>query len=421
MAEVLLARASGLGGFARHVVIKRIRFDEDVEQKSTSMFLQEARLVASLHHHNIVQVHDVGEEDGKCYFVMEYVHGRDTRELLRHVKDQKQQIPLEHVVAIVSAAAAGLHYAHEQRGADRKPLGIVHRDISPGNILIGFDGGVKVADFGIAKTEQSVTQTGAGELKGKSGYMSPEQCRAQPVDRRTDIFLLGIVLYELLTVRRLFRADTRFATMQMIVDGNVVPPSTIREDIPPELEHIVLKALSPSPADRYQTADEMRLALEAFATSAGLTMSPARLSDYLKQQFGDVVAPWLLEETAVQPLDIPPPEPKPVVARESEPTIEIVRNPTPNPDRADTTPDPEREPARLPSIPQGPAPEAAPELAAIRVAKPIVDGKPSLDLDNRPVSYPIAPTTAGEIAIRIVGVVLVLAGVAAAVYVFVLG
>ncbi|HEY5944430.1 MAG TPA: serine/threonine-protein kinase, partial [Kofleriaceae bacterium] len=228
MAEVFLARAIGLGGFARHVVIKRIRVENGTDQKSIDMFLDEARLVASLHHRNIVQVHDVGEEDSKYFFVMEYVHGRDTRELLRHVKDAKQQVPLEHVITIVTAAAAGLHYAHEQRGADRKPLQIVHRDVSPGNILVAFDGGVKVVDFGIAKTEDRSWDTQAGEMKGKVGYMSPEQCKALPLDRRTDVYMLGIVLYELCTVRRLFKGENRFDTMAQIVEGNVAPPSRHR-------------------------------------------------------------------------------------------------------------------------------------------------------------------------------------------------
>ena len=262
MAEVWLARAIGLKGFERVVVIKRIRVEHGSDQKAIDMFLDEARLVAALHHRNIVQVLDVDEEDQKYFFVMEYVHGRDVRELLRKVKDGKQQIPLEHVLTIVSAAAAGLHYAHEQRGPDRKPLGIVHRDISPGNILVAFDGGVKVVDFGIAKADVRTADTQAGETKGKMGYMSPEQCRAQPIDRRTDVFLLGIVLWELCTVRRLFNKDSRFETMAAIAEGEIPPPSKHRKDLPAELEQIVMKALARAPEDRYQTADELRLALD---------------------------------------------------------------------------------------------------------------------------------------------------------------
>jgi hypothetical protein len=187
------------------------------------------------------------------------------------------------------------------RGADRKPLGIVHRDISPGNILLGFDGGVKVVDFGIAKTDRSEETTKAGELKGKVGYMSPEQCKALPLDRRTDIYMLGIVLYELCTVRRLFKGENRYETMQHIVEGNVAPPSRYRKDMPDELERIIMKALATDPADRYQTADDLRLVLEAFATRANFQISPSKLSDYLKDLFGERLEPWLLEA--------PPPEP----------------------------------------------------------------------------------------------------------------
>jgi serine/threonine protein kinase len=249
-----------------------------------------------------VQVHDIGEtDDGKYFFAMEYVHGEDCRALLRAVKDRKAQIPLEHVLAIVTAAATGLHYAHEQRGPDRKPLGIVHRDISPGNILIGFDGGVKVVDFGIAKTETQAENTQAGEMKGKVGYMSPEQCKALPIDRRTDVFMLGIVLYELTTVRRLFKGENKYQTMQAIVGGTVPPPSLHRKDLPEELEKIILKALAVDPADRYQTADDLRLVLEAFAMRNQLTISSTRLSDYMKDLFGERPLPWLVEELPPMP------------------------------------------------------------------------------------------------------------------------
>ncbi|HSD86912.1 MAG TPA: serine/threonine-protein kinase [Kofleriaceae bacterium] len=301
MAEVLLARSIGIKGFERFVVLKRVLVQHE-SQHSTEMFLDEARLVAGLHHRNIVQVHDIGEtDDGKYFFAMEYVHGEDCRALLRAVKDKKEQIPLEHLLTIVSAAATGLHYAHEQRGPDRKPLGIVHRDISPGNILIGFDGGVKVVDFGIAKTETQAEHTQAGEMKGKVGYMSPEQCKALPIDRRTDVFMLGIVLYELATVRRLFKGENKYDTMQAIVGGTVPPPSRFRKDLPEELEKIILKALAVDPADRYQTADDLRLVLDAFAMRNNLQISATRLSDYMKDLFGERPLPWLVEELPPMP------------------------------------------------------------------------------------------------------------------------
>jgi len=300
MAEVFLARTIGIKGFERHVVLKFIRVEHGANPQTVEMLLDEARLVAALHHRNIVQVHDVGQAEGQYFFAMEYVHGEDARALLRKVKDTKTQLPFAHILTIVSAAAAGLHYAHEMRGPDRKPLNIVHRDISPGNILLGFDGGVKVVDFGIAKTDRQEENTRAGELKGKVGYMSPEQCKALPLDRRTDIYMLGIVLYELCTVRRLFKGENRFQTMQQIVEGNIAPPSRYRKDIPDELEQIIMKALATDPADRYQTADDLRLVLEAFATRANFQISPSKLSDYLKDLFGERLEPWLV--------DAPPPD-----------------------------------------------------------------------------------------------------------------
>ncbi len=296
MADVLLARANGIEGFERHVVIKRIRADVAGDARYVAMFLDEARLAASLHHHNIVGVNDIGEENGEYFFSMEYLHGEDARRLLSQVSKRGEQIPIEHVITIVTAAAAGLHHAHEQRGPDRKPLGIVHRDVSPANIMIGYDGSVKVADFGIAKAEQRSTETRTGTLKGKIAYMSPEQCVGEDVDRRSDVFSLGIVLYELVTARRLFKGDNDFLMMTAIVHGQIAPPSQYRPDLPSTLEAIILKALAKHRDDRYATADDLRIALEQFANDAGISRSSTALADYLKAQFGNRPEPWLDED-----------------------------------------------------------------------------------------------------------------------------
>ena len=296
MADVLLARTRGIEGFERHVVIKRIRAEQARDERYVTMFLDEARLAATLHHHNVVQVNDIGEQDGEYFFAMEYVHGEDVRALLMRLSSRGEQVPLEHVITIITAAAAGLHHAHEQRGPDRTPLGIVHRDVSPANILIGYDGGVKVADFGIAKAAHRTVETRSGTLKGKVAYMSPEQCVGEAVDRRSDVFSLGIVLYELATVRRLFKGENDFLTMTSIVLGHIPPPSKFRLDLPQELEDIILKALGNKPGERYASADEMRLALEQLAATLGLRTSSTTLADYVKQQFGERPEPWLVEE-----------------------------------------------------------------------------------------------------------------------------
>ena len=339
MADVLIARSIGIEGFERHVVIKRIRAEQARDILFVNMFLDEARLAAVLHHQNVVQVHDIGQEHGEYFFAMEYVHGEDLRALLRRVSGRKEQVPLEHVITIVAAAAAGLHHAHEQRGPDRSRLGIVHRDVSPSNILIGFDGGVKVVDFGIAKATMRSAETRVGTLKGKVAYMSPEQCTGRSVDRRADVFGLGIVLYELATARRLFKADNDFLIMASIVQGKIPPPSHRRPDLPSQLEAIILKALALAPEDRYATANELRLALEAFATTSGLSISTSRLGDYIKQLFGERVEPWLMDEEvevdraidfdgAASGIVVPPDANQsffaqpPVVSSESAPVVE---------------------------------------------------------------------------------------------------
>jgi serine/threonine protein kinase len=301
MADVLLARTRGIEGFERHVVIKRIHAEQARDHRYVTMFLDEARLAASLHHHNIVQVNDVGEEDNEYFFAMEYVHGEDVRAVLNTVTRKNERVPLEHIITIVTATAAGLHHAHEQRKPDRTPLGIVHRDVSPANILIGYDGGVKVADFGIAKAAHRNDATNSGLLKGKVAYMSPEQCNSEPVDRRSDVFSLGIVLYELVTARPLFQCENDFLSMSAIVHGRITPPSQHAPGLPAELEAIMMKALATAREDRYATADEMRLALEAFANNSGLRTSTTALADYMKLQFGERPEPWLARDDADDP------------------------------------------------------------------------------------------------------------------------
>ena len=227
MADVVLARVDGIEGFERHVVVKRIRDEHLADPRFVQMFLDEARLAASLHHHNIVQVHELGEEDGEYFFAMEYVHGEDLLKVLAHLADRDDRMPIDHCVTIALNVAAALHHAHELRGPapDRRPLGIVHCDVSPANILIGLDGDVKVIDFGIATPTQRTTQTGTDLLKGKVAYMSPEQCLGRPLDRRSDVFCLGICLYEMVTVRRLFKGANDFLTMSSITHGEAASSS----------------------------------------------------------------------------------------------------------------------------------------------------------------------------------------------------
>jgi serine/threonine protein kinase len=291
VADVLLARASGLEGFARHVVIKQIRTEHAIDTKFVQAFLDEARISGSLNHHNIVQVFDIDQVGGSPFFAMEYVHGEDCRKLLAKVVSKGQQVPIEIVVAIGAAASAGLHHAHEQNGPDRQPLDLVHRDVSPSNILIGYDGSVKLVDFGLAKPALSSAATRSGAL-GKAPYMSPELCMGKPVDRRSDVFALGIVLYELVTARRLFKGDNDYHTMSMIVEGTVPPPSTLRPELPPGLDEIIMRALAKAPAARFQSAYDLRSALESLAIEHELRTTAKAVADYLASVFGARPEPW---------------------------------------------------------------------------------------------------------------------------------
>jgi eukaryotic-like serine/threonine-protein kinase len=300
MADVLLGRAEGIEGFERHVVVKRIKPELAKDRRFIEMFLDEARLAATLHHQNVVQVYDIGEDAGEYFFAMEYLHGEDLRKLLGAVAKQKQHIPLAHVVAIVSAAAAGLHYAHERRAADKKKLEIVHRDVTPSNIFIGYDGSVKLVDFGIAKATMSSSDTRTGTLKGKTSYMSPEQCKGEAtIDRRSDIYSLGVVLYELATTTRLFKGESEYLIMDAIVNGKVPLPRVRRPDLPNELAQIIMRALSVDRNRRFETADQMRQALDQFAVDANLPTSS--MASYMKKMFGEKAEPWLDSGSVLAP------------------------------------------------------------------------------------------------------------------------
>jgi serine/threonine protein kinase len=292
MADVLLGRTEGIEGFERHVVLKRIKPEHAKDSRFIRMFLDEARVAANLHHQHIVQVHDIGETAGEYFIAMEYLHGEDVRTMLSTASKMRQHVPLGCAMAIVSAAAAGLHYAHERRGPDKRALGIVHRDISPSNILVGYDGSIKVVDFGIAKASAR-QETRSSSLKGKISYMSPEQCKGVEVDRRSDVYSLGVVLYELATTTRLFKGESDYLVMDQIVNGRVTLPQVRRPELPNELSAIIMRAIAPDPERRYFTADELRVALDQFAAKASLTTSTSAISTYMRKMFGEKPEPWL--------------------------------------------------------------------------------------------------------------------------------
>jgi serine/threonine protein kinase len=292
MAELLLARRVGIEGFQKVVVLKRILPGFAKNPDFVEMFLHEARLAATLEHPNIVQVFDIGKTDDDYYFAMAYLHGKDVLAILRELIRRNERLPIVHAIAIACGIAAGLHHAHEQVGFDGTPLGIVHRDVSPANAIVTYDGSVKLVDFGIAKAAASANVTRVGVRKGKAAYMSPEQCRGDPLDRRTDIWSLGVVLYEMLTMVRLYRADTDLAIMHRIVSQDVPPPSTVGAEVPAPLEAIVLRCLSRDRDRRYATALELQHALESCARELQLGPSAVGLGAYVRGLFGPPPVPW---------------------------------------------------------------------------------------------------------------------------------
>ena len=367
MADLWLARATGIEGFERHVAIKRIRREQARDQRFVQMFLDEARLAASLHHNNIATVHDIGQTAGEYFFAMEYVHGEDLRKILMHASAREQYIPIEHVMTIVLSATAALHYAHEHKAQ------IVHRDVSPANVIVGYDGNVKVLDFGIAKAAHRTKETQSGVLKGKVAYMSPEQCVGQPVDRRSDLFSLGIVLYELVTVRRLFKGENDFLTMSAIIHGHIPPPSTIRPGIPRELEAIIMKALQHERADRFQTAEEMRAACERFCVVNHIRTSTTVLADYMRSLFGMKPEPWTVDFEPELALTIDFDGTLPGVVKIPEAALKRAAVPSTTPIQPTAPIMKARTKAITGSPPHAPAPttEPAPEMSA--------PGTPALD------------------------------------------
>ncbi len=295
MAELFLARAAGVHGFEKLVVLKRILPQHRENDEFIRMFLSEARLAATLHHPNIVQVYDIGEDNGTCFFTMEWVQGQDLRKLVRASRKASAAIPIEHILHIVIGIAAGLDHAHDKRANDGSHLGIVHRDVSPSNVLVTYDGAVKIVDFGIAKAASAQSSTVAGTLKGKIPYMSPEQCRGQNVDRRSDVFSIGTLLWEMTTGSRLFAGDNEIAILNRVAAGDVPTPSSVRPDYPRELERIVMRALQADPATRYQNAMDLQIDLEDFAREARLPVSPARMAKFMRELFAEEI-----DQAAVQ-------------------------------------------------------------------------------------------------------------------------
>jgi len=261
MAEILLARLRGPIGFERPVVLKRIAPHLASRDEFREMFVDEARLVSRLRHANVVHVYELGVDAGELFLAMEYLAGESLSRLMKRLAERDERLSPALIAHLVAEACAGLHAAHELRGDDGESLHVVHRDVSPQNLFLTYDGDVKLLDFGVAKAKNRLAQTATGQAKGKFAYMSPEQCRREPLDRTTDVFALGIVLFELLTARRLFRGNSELALVRAICDDPIPLATSVDPAVPDALEEVARKALAREPLDRYPTAAAMREAL----------------------------------------------------------------------------------------------------------------------------------------------------------------
>jgi eukaryotic-like serine/threonine-protein kinase len=262
MATVYVARQVGAAGFERLVVVKRVHPHLLTNREFYDMFRDEARVAAMLHHPNVVPVIDVVEAEGELFLVMEYVESAALSTLMKAASDLEQRLQPAVVVRILVDTLSGLHAAHDAIDMRGNKLELVHRDVSPQNVIVGTDGSSRLIDFGVAKARHRLTETKSGSLKGKYGYMSPEQARAHPLDRRADLFSAGIVLWEALTGKRLFRGETEFDTIRRIAEAPIQAPSEVVPSLPKTLDAVVLKALAREPEGRYQTAAEFVEALE---------------------------------------------------------------------------------------------------------------------------------------------------------------
>jgi eukaryotic-like serine/threonine-protein kinase len=308
MAEIFLARQAGLEGFEKTIVIKRIRPHLSKQASFVKMFLNEAKLAAQLNHPNIVQIYDLGKISESYFIAMEYIFGRDMRRIIPKADSMGIPFPMVYALKIASSVCEGLYYAHQKVDLYGNPLNIVHRDVTPENIFVSFDGTVKVLDFGIAKAANQIEQTRAGEIKGKLSYMSPEQCMGKPLDCRSDLFSLGTVLYEWLTGFKLFTGDSEVAILKSITEGKIYAPSYFKADIPEAVEAILMRALEKDRDRRYQTAWDMQYDLDQFLSQYEFTPSNIHLSNFLKQLFNDE-----LEEEKSRLADSPRPAPEEVL------------------------------------------------------------------------------------------------------------
>ncbi|MBA3539113.1 MAG: serine/threonine protein kinase, partial [Deltaproteobacteria bacterium] len=382
MAEVFRAKAFGVEGFERLVAVKRILPNIAEDKEFIRMFIDEAKLSVQLNHANVAQIFDLGVVDGAYYIALEHVHGRDLRGIFDRCRQVAEAMPVAQACFVVMKVCEGLDYAHNKRDQGGRELQLVHRDVSPQNVLVSFEGEVKIIDFGIAKAAGKGSKTQAGILKGKFGYMSPEQVRGLPVDRRSDVFSAGIVLYELLTGERLFVGESDFSTLEKVRNVEILPPSTYNRKIPDELERIVLKALAKDVEDRYQNAIDLHDELQAFVYTAGEFYSRKDLAGWMKKTFSKEIEEETAKLESYRQLK-PPPAEAPAVARAATGSKPPHSQNTPVPSRRSTQGMPTTKPPPPPRVTgQMPAVSAASSSGGHKAVKPRQEDSGDLAWDD---------------------------------------
>ncbi|HRI68930.1 MAG TPA: serine/threonine-protein kinase, partial [Polyangium sp.] len=286
MATVHLGTLVGDVGFSRLVAVKRLHPHFSKDRSIVTMFTDEARIAARIRHPNVVTTLDVISRDGEVFLVMEYVHGEPFSKLLLSTSKRKEKVPPRIVGAVMSSALHGLHAAHEAKDVRGRPLGIVHRDISPQNIIVGTDGIARVLDFGIARAAGRLYQTNDGAVKGKLAYMSPEQLMSEPIDRRSDIYAAGVVLWEALTCKRLHAGGGDALVRSRITQPKIDPPSMHVKDLPPYFDEVAMRAMCPAAGDRFPTALAMAEALEV----AGMIANPSEVAAWVESLASETLA-----------------------------------------------------------------------------------------------------------------------------------
>ena len=307
MAEIHLAKTRGIAGFEKYVAIKMIHPNFSQDENFIEMLIDEAKISVMLQHGNIAQTFDLGRVGTTYYITMEYVDGADLYKILRKASEQDIEMPMDVAAFVAKEMSNGLDYAHRRRSVDGRPLGIVHRDVSPQNVLISHTGEVKLVDFGIAKATMKARQTAVGVIKGKYYYMSPEQAWGDPVDHRTDIFSMGILLYEALTGQMLYLEEDLHRLLDMVRKANILPPTRLRRDIPPQLEKIVMHALKKRREDRYQTAGDMASDLERFLHVYSPVFRASKVAEFLGRVLAEEPPPPTAEMPAQEILVQAPP------------------------------------------------------------------------------------------------------------------